>query len=331
MAKKDVPGDPKKQGLGSLARKVIKHPVLRIGSSLYDAYTALPQEIKDKVRDSILPPPDQETVGPSSFPPIEIEQNEGTGVTSLPMDEASRMQRAQDMGFGEVLYHGTGADIDEFKGITWSSESPELANEYAAMRGSRGGDDVVYPIRIKPGESFDADTLPKRVTVNLFANELMAQALKAGRKVDMPKAREQLAKIRAAFAREDEESIMQIVNDEQIRAKYGDEFVESFAGERRVERVKQNFDRHNFWFGAEEIFGEDGAQAIRDLIRLTGFDSIKMTEKGAKTIGILNPKNIRSSILAEYDPEQSESPDITKAHGGFVDKPLYDRNRSYYG
>jgi hypothetical protein len=302
MAKKDVPRDPKKQGLGSLAGKVVKRatPVLRIGSSLYDAYTALPQEIKDKVRDSILPPPDQETVGPSSFPPIETEQNEGTGVTSLPMDEASRMQRAQDMGFGEVSYHGTGADIDEFKGITWSSESPELANAYAAMRGYMGGDDVVYPIRIKPGESFDADKLPKRITVNLFANELMAQALKAGRKVDMPKARGQLAKIRAALA------------DFDFHHRH-------------------HFDRHNFWFKPESYFGEDGAQSIRDLIRLTGFDSIKMTEKGAKTIGILNPKNIRSSISAEYDPEQSESPDITKAHGGFVDKPLYDRNRSYYG
>ena len=46
---------------------------------------------------------------------------------------------------------------------------------------------------------------------------------------------------------------------------------------------------------------------------------------------VFDPKNIRSSISAEYNPEQSENPDITKAQGGFVDKPLYDRDRSYYG
>ena len=32
----------------------------------------------------------------------------------LPMDEASRMQRARDMGFSKDLYHGTTADIEEF-------------------------------------------------------------------------------------------------------------------------------------------------------------------------------------------------------------------------
>ena len=273
----------------------------------------------------------------------DLAQAAETGITSLPMDKASRMERAQDMGFGEqVLYHGTAADIDKFKGITWSSESPELANEYAAERGSEGGDrhrgvgrpygpprrgDVVYPIRIKPGESFDADTLDEYLTLDSFANELMVQARKAGRKVEMPKAKEQLEKIRAAFMRESDEGIMRIVNNERYREEYGDDWVESFGPLRRAARVNQKFDRHNFWFGAEEIFGEDGAQAIQDLIRLAGFDSIKVTEEGHKTIGILNPKNIRSSISAEYDPEQSESPDITKAHGGFVDKPLYDSPR----
>ena len=257
----------------------------------------------------------------------DLAQAAETGITSLPMDKASRMERARRMGFGEeVLYHGTGADIDKFKGITWSSEEPLLANKYAATRGSMGGDDVVYPIRIKPGKSFDADTLPKYLTLNLFANELITQALNAGHKVDMPKAKEQLAKMRAAFMREDDEAIMRIVNDEENREKYGDDWVESFSPQRRAARVNQKFDRHNFWFEPEEIFGEGGAQAIRDLMRLAGFDSIKMTEQGQKTIGILNPKNIRSSISAEYDPEQSESLDITKAHGGFVDKPLYERS-----
>jgi hypothetical protein len=239
----------------------------------------------------------------------------------LPLDEASRMQRAKEMGFGEELYHGTGADIDEFKGITWSSESPELANKYAAMRGDMGGDDVVYPIRTKTGESFDADTMPKKVTVDSFANELMVQARKAGRKVDMPKAKEQLAKIRAASARE-----------EEVMARYGDEFDDKlkrykvgFFGEPRgVARVNPEFDRHSFWFEPESYFGEDGAQAIRDLMRLAGFDSIKMTERGAKTIGVLDPVNVRSKF-AKFDPAKKDSAKILAgAAGAGVLSGLYE-------
>lgn len=65
----------------------------------------------------------------------------------LPMDEASRMARAKEMGFDteKTYYHGTGNDIEEFNpellgsnttgpsrklGIHFS-ESPDLANEYA--------------------------------------------------------------------------------------------------------------------------------------------------------------------------------------------------------
>tara|TARA_Y100000310_G_scaffold206243_1_gene206650 strand:- start:172 stop:1422 length:1251 start_codon:yes stop_codon:yes gene_type:complete len=39
---------------------------------------------------------------------------------------------------------------------------------------------------------------------------------------------------------------------------------------------------------------------------------------------VFDPKNVRSRF-AEFDPAQSESPDISKAHGGFIDKPLYER------
>ena len=73
MAGNNLPVDPEGKGIGSLVGKVLKRatPVLRIGSSLWDA---LPQEIKDKAKDSltdsIFPQPGQQTVGPSSFSPI---------------------------------------------------------------------------------------------------------------------------------------------------------------------------------------------------------------------------------------------------------------------
>ena len=43
-----------------------------------------------------------------------VGQRGAIGVKELPMDEASRMQRAREMGMDVDLYHGTIADIDEF-------------------------------------------------------------------------------------------------------------------------------------------------------------------------------------------------------------------------
>jgi hypothetical protein len=64
---------------------------------------------------------------------------------SLPMDEASRLSRAKDMGFYTEmpLYHGTGETFDQFRAVPTSADgwvtpgvstarNPEIANEFAA-------------------------------------------------------------------------------------------------------------------------------------------------------------------------------------------------------
>jgi hypothetical protein len=77
--------------------------------------------------------------------------------THLPMDQAARMGRAKELGFRleEPLYHGTGADFDEFdpamRGSTtgtetarqaaaWLTTDPGLASSYAksAAEGNQG-------------------------------------------------------------------------------------------------------------------------------------------------------------------------------------------------
>jgi hypothetical protein len=76
--------------------------------------------------------------------------------TPLPMDEASRMARAEEMGFGmsEELYHGTGSDIlsvdprmarmDSEGAGFYTTDDPYTASGYAEIDGvSRG---KVYPL-----------------------------------------------------------------------------------------------------------------------------------------------------------------------------------------
>jgi hypothetical protein len=60
--------------------------------------------------------------------------------TALPMDAASRMQRAKDMGFTVRAYHGTGAtfkafDLDKGKPAMLSGHGPHFADKKAEAHG----------------------------------------------------------------------------------------------------------------------------------------------------------------------------------------------------
>ena len=73
---------------------------------------------------------------------FELYQSGATGM-DLPMDEASRMARAEAM-FPKDGFHGTNADIKGFQGNVFSSDNPTLASTYA--RGS--SDAQIYPLRL---------------------------------------------------------------------------------------------------------------------------------------------------------------------------------------
>ena len=75
---------------------------------------------------------------------FELYQSGATGM-DLPMDEASRMARAETMFPRGDSYHGTNADIKDFQGNVFSSDNPTLASTYA--RGS--ADAQIYPLRLK--------------------------------------------------------------------------------------------------------------------------------------------------------------------------------------
>ena len=208
-------------------------------------------------------------------------------LSRLPMDEQNRMARAEGLGFDFDGFHGTGGkDISEMSGMTWMSESPRLANEYAAMRAnsSDGMASQIMPLKARTGNVFNAGFLPKSVTINHMMNEVLDQAQNnLGRTFsdgEMDKARKLLGTIRKAAVREE-------------------------SG--------PNYSRHDFWNDSESIFGKDGAKAIKEIFRMSGFDSISMREGGENTIGILNPSNIRSRFAA-FDPAKANSENILAAN-----------------
>lgn len=64
----------------------------------------------------------------------------------LPMDEASRMERAR--GFQGGLYSGTGDNFTAFSGQSWATDNPDLAYTYAP---SAGGSIMPLMMRAKHG------------------------------------------------------------------------------------------------------------------------------------------------------------------------------------
>lgn len=171
-----------------------------------------------------------------------------------------------------VLYHGTGADFTQFKGFSvWGAADVSLANEYAGLRSGMGGIPNVMPIYLRAETPFDADRLPKTITVGSFFNEALKQAKEAGRNIDLERGQELLQRIRSAA---------------------------------RVEESGPHYSRHDLWNKPAMLFGLAGAEAVREMFELLGFDSVTYTEMGVKTFGVFSPEQVKSAIgnRGTYDP-----------------------------
>lgn len=159
-----------------------------------------------------------------------------------------------------VVYHGTGRDIDAHRGIVWGSATPELANEYAELRGDQGGAANVQPLYMRIEKPFDADKLKdnRDLTADGFAAAVVAQAPALD------------ADAVAGFVR-------------RIRAGA------------RTEESGPSYSPHDFWQAPRDKFGADGAAAITELLRAAGFDGVSYTELGHKTFGALTPGQVKSA------------------------------------
>ena len=273
MAKKDVSGDPKKQGLGSLARKVIQRatPVLRIGSSLYDAYTALPQEIKDKVRDSILPPPDQETVGPSSFPPIDYsgiqDMEQGNSISIYPKNQKKFAQE------GVVQPGGGYLNPQTQENLTGKNAS---AGIISINREKGTGSLKIHP------ETTDVVGSPNKQGATVIRTNLFNK--KAGWKwITSPEGYENAT------------SLISV----------------------------ENKGRH--YYTLKTLFPNG--------VNLANYPNSKTEPRLRPTVqkGFVNLGDVVGKVLIRGKEHPVYNTISAFAHGGFVDKPLYDRDRSYYG
>lgn len=174
-------------------------------------------------------------------------------------------QAADPTGNALMLYHGTGQDIATFKGLTiWASTTPALANDYAEYRGTwEKGNANVMPVYMKAERPFDADKLETTVTLKSFFEGAAAQANAAGRTFDADQAVTLLNHIKGCSRREES-------------GPY--------------------YRTHDIWSQASSMFGSDGAESVKALMNLLGFDSIKITEQDQLTFGVFEANQVKSAI-----------------------------------
>lgn len=176
-----------------------------------------------------------------------------------------------------VTWHGTTGNIDAFKGMAWGAQDVMLAREYAFMRKDMRNEPAnILAIYMKAERVFDADALPKTVSVGSFFNEALQQAQDSGQDVDIEKAKELLNTIRQGASREESGPA---------------------------------YDRHDFWNQAQSMFGADGADAIQEMFKLLGFDGVQMREsatygkEGEPTYGVFAPEQVKSTDnRGTFDP-----------------------------
>lgn len=164
-------------------------------------------------------------------------------------------------GRPNVMYHGTGSDISSFKPMTWISHEPHLANDYAEYRGAwSAGNSNVIPVYAKSNKPFDADSLPSgSVTIGQFFSELLKQSNSG--------------------------------HSEELKSH-----MDALKSGARQEESGPYYSAKDFWHEPSIHFGSDGETVIHNALKTAGFDSIHYTEDGHKTIGLLNPNQIKSAI-----------------------------------
>lgn len=166
-----------------------------------------------------------------------------------------------------VLYHGTASTFQQFNGMVWGADDPELASDYAGLRGSASGGDTIIPVIMRITNPFDADaSLEDSVTIDSFFAAVFSDAQAGGR----------------VFTQEETQRVIALAEAVMACAKR--------------EESGPHYSRYQLWYLTKLCFGKDGAEMIAKLFETAGFDGITMREAGCMTYGAFSPAQVQNAI-----------------------------------
>jgi hypothetical protein len=239
----------------------------------------------------------------------------------LPMDTASRMKRAEEMGFNRDVYHASMQDISEFDpamgygdGLISTTPDTEFANNWLGLGKHQqriGAEaeaelaDAMAKERALKKEIFDYENL------NKLKGDEFSRAYDA--------AEERFKRLRGPIRAKDihrtvyplKTSVQNPFNPD----KHFDELDDFFTKNNTSESDKDLFRTGN-WLMYENT-------AMKKYLEGKGFDAMELRESTGgpiTTLSVFDPSNLRSRF-AKFDPAKKDLPGLGMRDGGVVRGP----------
>jgi len=243
------------------------------------------------------------------FVPAGTVSRKAAQIAELPMDEALRLQRAEEMGFTQDIYHGSKQDITEFvpgykdDGLIFASPDPEFANNWIGKGKyrARQGAEAEY-------EAARAEDKANRAAS--FDDELLSSMDRG------PEFNKVYDEMYANYR-----NMTKVPADDIHKANYPlkTNVKNTFVPHENVDIIKEFFEKTGrpekdlkLYTSGNYLFYE--TPEMVDFLKSKGFDSMKLKESsygsaGYTTLAVFDPKNIRSRF-AKFDPNKINSRDI---------------------
>lgn len=291
------------QVLGDWFDEVLKQPVVRAAGAVADL---VDQGIRGNTRED----PNWKIGAMVNPPSIGV-----VGTTRFPMDEASRLARARQLGYKTDAYHGTQSPVD----FTEFSSGP-VYDEMGELRVGGSGQDLT---------AYMGPHFAKEPSVaNKFAENKGATWLES-RYVDQPKPRVLPVKLRGRFktgvsdadlqadalaGKSNHPEVEEVINrkaddlgiePDELYSKYDEDA--SFRHEVNGEAI-DNTSRYD---EPDWEIAQDLAHQYVEALKRKGYSGIayQNTVEGGTSYVVFDPKNVRSRFAA-FDPSQKNSANI---------------------
>ena len=212
----------------------------------------------------------------------------------LPMDEASRLARAREMGFEGGLLHGTGSDITAVDPAKLGGKQNVLGKGFYQTTNPQRSD------RYVPKVKYDDDSL-------IFAEggNVMPLMTKSADEFDLtvPTGKENITRIANAFEGSD--------YDVELRDGGDSVFIQSKTNPSMSVFLDSYSEGQNTLMRLKDAFGNNN---ITPILQEAGFTGVKGVESRGSNVRVnYNPQDVRTQF-ARFDPRLSHLSNVTAAN-----------------
>lgn len=212
----------------------------------------------------------------------------------LPLDEASRLARAREMGFEGGLLHGTGADITAVDPSKLGGKQNVLGKGFYQTTNPQRSDRYVPKTKDEDGSLIFAE-----------GGNVMPLMTKSADEFDLtvPTGKENITRIANAFEGSD--------YDVELRDGGDSVFIQSKTNPSMSVFLDSYSEGQNTLMRLKDAFGNNN---ITPILQEAGFTGVKGVESRGSNVRVnYNPEDVRSQF-ARFDPRLSHLSNVTAAN-----------------